>query len=225
MNEGKRGRKVSIRSPVMCKNDAIAAGNRRLFADSGIFAINVISSPGSGKTTLLERMAEILGDEMAVIEGDVQTRRDAERVEKTGCRVYQIETGGACHLDAARVAEALAQLRPGDTGCRILVIENVGNLVCPSGYDLGEHIKVGVLSLPEGDDKVLKYPSVFSRVGAFVINKIDLAAVMDFDEARAIRECASLNEDFETFRVSAKTGEGVDAFCRFLRERASALTA
>lgn len=213
-------KKVAIDASATTKNDAFAAENRRLFQKHGILAINIISSPGSGKTTLLERMAEILGDDMAVIEGDVQTRRDAERIEKTGCRVHQIETGGACHLNARSVGQAIAALALAENPCRIVVIENVGNLVCPSGADLGEHMKVAMLSLPEGDDKVLKYPAVFSRVGVLLLNKIDLAGVLDFDADRVVQECASLNDSFETFHVSAKTGEGVDAFCRHLLTKA-----
>ena len=220
MSASRGTKKVAIGAPATKKNDAFAAENRRFFKEHGILAVNIISSPGSGKTTLLERTAGILGDDLAVIEGDVQTRRDAERIERTGCRVHQIETGGACHLNARSVGEAIDALGLGESPCRVVVIENVGNLVCPSGTDLGERMKVAMLSLPEGDDKVLKYPAVFSRIGVLLVNKIDLAGVMEFDVDRAVRECASLNDSFETFRVSAKTGEGVDAFCRHLLEKA-----
>jgi hydrogenase nickel incorporation protein HypB len=219
MAESGGGKVVKILSPVMQKNNEIAAANRQRFVVMRSYAINLISSPGSGKTTLLEAMAQILGRRMAVIEGDLQTRRDAERVEKAGCRAYQIETGGACHLDAQAVSGAMDALGLAGDPCPFVVIENVGNLVCPSSYDLGEHMKVGMLSLPEGDDKVLKYPSVFRRIGALVISKIDLQPHMDFDVDRVVRECASLNESFVTFRVSAKTGQGVQEFCRLLEER------
>ena len=223
MSANEATKKIAIGAAAMKKNDAFAAENRGFFKEYGIFAANVISSPGSGKTTLLEQMAGILGNDLAVIEGDVQTRRDAERIEKTGCRVHQIETGGACHLNARSVGEAIDALALADNPCRIVVIENVGNLVCPSGTDLGEHMKVAMLSLPEGDDKVLKYPAVFSRIGVLLVNKIDLAGVVDFDVDRVVRECASLNDDFEMFQISAKTGEGVDAFCTHLLKKAKDL--
>ena len=220
MSEG--GKKVAVKSPVMLKNDAIAAENRRLLEGKGILTVNLIGSPGCGKTTLLEAMAKHFGRAMVVIEGDLQTRRDAERVEQAGCQAYQIETHGRCHLDAQAVAEALEHLDLSAGTCKLLVIENVGNLVCPSGYDLGEHLKIGVLSVPEGDDKVLKYPSLFSRVAVFLVGKIDLAPLLDFDAARAEAECRSLNPKVTGFRLSAKTGEGVAAFCRFLEgERAA----
>ena len=216
-------RKVDIAAPVMKKNDEIAADLRESFARNGIFVINVISSPGSGKTTLLEQLARELGPAIAVIEGDVQTRRDAERLERAGCRVHQIETGGACHLNARNVADAVEALQLTKSPSRILIIENVGNLVCPSGVDLGEHMKVAILSLPEGDDKILKYPSVFTRIGALLINKIDLESLVHFDVERVVRECSTLNSDFRTFRLSAKTGEGVRTFSDFLLEKADAL--
>jgi len=225
MSAQRDARTVAIGASVTKKNDEIAADIRRFFREHKILAVNLISSPGSGKTSLLEKMAGILGSRMAAIEGDVQTRRDAERLEQAGCRVHQIETGGACHLNARSVASAIDELGLHQTPCRILVIENVGNLVCPSGTDLGEHMKAAMLSLPEGDDKVLKYPAIFSRIGVLLINKIDLIPFMDFDVDRAVRECAGLNADFETFRISAKTGQGVDAFCSYLEEKASGLRA
>ena len=216
-------KQVDINLPVLTKNDEYANANRSKLQELGVFAINIISSPGSGKTTLLESMAKILGDKMAVIEGDVQTARDAERVIAAGSKAIQIETGGACHLDAHRVGHALDSLKLKDSPCKILVIENVGNLVCPSTYDLGEHMKTALLSLPEGDDKVLKYPAIFSRISALVINKMDLAQYLDFDIDRAIQETASLNSEFTTFRISAKTGNGVEQFCQYLLDRQSML--
>jgi hydrogenase nickel incorporation protein HypB len=218
MNSDRDGSKVEIGAKVMSRNDGFAASNRDCIRVSGIFALNVISSPGAGKTTLLEAMARRYGSSMAVIEGDVRTRRDAERVERAGSRAHQIETGGACHLDAQAVGKAIVALRLGDSEVRLLVIENVGNLICPSGYDLGENIKVGILSVPEGDDKVLKYPSLFSRITVLLINKTDLLPHLDFDVKRAVRECRSLNPDVKVFTVSAKTGEGLDGFFGFLDE-------
>lgn len=209
---------MRIKSPVMARNDETAEENRRAFNLNGILAFNIISSPGAGKTTLLEALAAEFGPEMAVIEGDVKTRRDAERIEKAGCRAVQIETGGSCHLDAAAVKKAFSSLDK-KKPFNYLAIENVGNLICPSAYDLGEHIKIGILSLPEGDDKVLKYPSLFSRIDVLVLNKTDLLPHMEFDMERAERECRSLNPGVRTFRVSARTGEGMAELCSFLRSR------
>ena len=213
---------VKVRSPVMAKNDEIAAENQQLLDALGVLGVNIMSSPGSGKTTLLEAMAGRLGESMAVIEGDVQTRRDAERIERAGCLAYQIETRGACHLDAHGVAVALRELNLVRGRHKLLIIENVGNLICPSSYHLGEHLRVALLSVPEGDDKVLKYPSLFSRVSVVVINKIDLLPYLKFDVDRALTECRSLNPNIQTFQVSALTGQGVDEFCDFLLARASA---
>jgi len=218
-------KEIRIEQPILSKNDQLAAENLKKFNELGIFAVNIIASPGSGKTSLLEAMAEHLSSDLAVIEGDLQTRRDAERIEKAGCRAVQIETGGSCHLDAEEVAGAVRELDLEGNPCKILAIENVGNLVCPASFLLGEHMKIALLSLPEGDDKVLKYPSIFRRVGVLVITKTDLSPYMDFDIERAVAECESLNDGFDTFRVSAKTGEGVEELCRFLLQKQSALKA
>ena len=212
-------RRVEIEKPILSKNDRLAAENRRRFHERGLYVVNLIGSPGSGKTSLLEALAQRMGDALAVIEGDVQTQRDAERVAGAGARAVQIETGGACHLDAEAVAGAFEQLDLDDVGVRVLVIENVGNLVCPSSYDLGEDLTSAILSVPEGDDKVLKYPAIFRRIGALLINKTDLLPHLDFDVERVVEECASLNDSFEVFRLSARTGEGVDAFQQFLEDR------
>lgn len=209
-------KKVDLNVDILHKNNRYAEENRAFFADKGLFVVNLISSPGSGKTSLLEQLASVLGSEMAVIEGDIQTRRDAQRVIRAGSRAHQIETGGACHLDAHSIAHAIDHIDL--HGVKLLVIENVGNLVCPSTYDLGEDLKIGILSLPEGDDKVLKYPALFSRIGALIINKIDLAPYLDFDMQKAINECRSLNRTFQTFKVSSKTAEGMDGLIAFLRE-------
>jgi len=202
----------------MTKNDDIAAENRRAFGLNGTLAFNIISSPGAGKTTLLEALAAEFGPEMAVIEGDVKTRRDADRIIRAGCRAVQIETGGSCHLDAAAVKEAFSSLDK-KKPFRYLAIENVGNLICPSAYDLGEHIKVGMLSLPEGDDKVLKYPSLFSRIDMLLLTKTDRLPHMEFDMDRVENECRILHSGVRTFRVSARTGEGMADLCGFLKSR------
>lgn len=214
---------VKVKSPVMAKNDEIAALNRSRLDRLGILGVNIMSSPGSGKTTLLETMARQLKGDMMVIEGDVQTRRDAERIEHAGCAAYQIETRGACHLDAKVVSEAMDALPLEEVRPKLLVIENVGNLICPSGYDLGERIRIGLLSVPEGDDKVLKYPSLFSRISVAVISKIDLLPYLDFDVDRVEEECRGLAPGIRIFRLSARTGEGMDAFCDFLLDEAATL--
>lgn len=204
---------------VMRRNEEDAAGNRALLDDLEILGINIMSSPGSGKTTLLESLGRVLGSEMAVIEGDVKTRRDAERLEEIGIRAWQIETGGACHLDALSVGRAISSLGLRKGVQKFLVIENVGNLICPSSYDLGERLRVGLLSLPEGDDKVLKYPSLFSRIDLLLLTKTDLAPYLDFDLGRAEAECRSINPGLETIAVSSTTGAGVDDVVSLLRKR------
>ncbi len=209
-------RKVDITTSVMNKNDRFAAENRKLLSEKGIYTLNLISSPGAGKTTVLESMARFFGSRMAVIEGDIQTRRDAERIEKAGCQAWQIETGGACHLDAHSVNHALVHMDLDPSELELLAIENVGNLICPSGYDLGEDMRIGLLSVPEGDDKILKYPSLFSSINVLIINKMDLIPHLDFDVDRAIEECRSLNPDVQVFTVSARTGEGIEEFCTFV---------
>ena len=213
--------KVDISTSVMSKNDRFAADNRELLSGKGIYTLNLISSPGAGKTTVLESMARFFGARMAVIEGDIQTRRDADRIEKAGCQAWQIETGGACHLDAHAVNHALGHMNLSPDELELLAIENVGNLICPSGYDLGEDMRIGLLSVPEGDDKILKYPSLFSSINVLLINKMDLIPHLDFDVDRAIEECRSLNPDVQVFTVSAKTGEGMEEFCGFVESNFS----
>lgn len=218
-----RVRRVKVKSPVMKRNDEAADRNRLLFQRSRLLCINLMSSPGAGKTTLLERLAEKLGDRLAVIEGDVQTRRDADRVEKAGSFACQIETGGSCHLDADAVSKALREMAPFRESWEFLVIENVGNLICPSGFYLGEHLKAGMLSLPEGDDKVMKYPGLFSRIDLFLLNKMDLLNSLRFDPDRAEEECRSMNPGVSTIRLSAETSEGIDELVSFLEEARSRL--
>jgi hydrogenase nickel incorporation protein HypB len=203
-----RLRKIDLQVPVLQANQDYAQKNRETFSSHGLHVINLISSPGSGKTTLLQAMAAKLGAQMAVIVGDLQTDRDAVRIRAAGCQAIQIETQGACHLDAKSVGEQIPLLNL--SGVKLLVIENVGNLVCPASYDLGEHEKVVLLSVTEGDDKVLKYPSIFSRVSTMVLTKMDLHPHVDFDLNRAEMECRSLSPEVKCLRVSAKTGAGMD---------------
>lgn len=208
---------ISIAESVMAKNDRFAQKNRALFDERGLFVVNIISSPGSGKTTVLEALARHFGPRMAVIEGDIQTSRDADRVTAAGSPAHQIETNGACHLDAHSVGHAVEHLNL--EGVKLLVIENVGNLVCPSTYDLGEHEKIAILSLPEGDDKVLKYPALFTRVKTLLVNKIDLQPYLDFDVNRAVEECRSLNPDVTAYSISAKSGEGMPELLEYLESK------
>ena len=208
---------MPINVSVLKINDEFAARNRQFFSDYGLLAINLISSPGSGKTTLLQQMAARLGKSMAVVVGDIQTRRDADRILGSGSGAFQIETGGACHLDAHSVGHALQEMEFG--GVELCVIENVGNLVCPAAYDLGEAMKIAILSTPEGDDKVLKYPAIFSRISVLLINKMDIADRLDFDVEKVTRECRSLNVHCDIFKIAAKTGLGVDALCEYLKEK------
>ncbi|MBD3315005.1 MAG: hydrogenase nickel incorporation protein HypB [Chitinivibrionales bacterium] len=210
---------IDVGMKILLKNNECASWNRARFDERGVLVVNLIGSPGCGKTTIIEAMARRLKEKMVVIEGDVRTRRDTERVIRAGSRAFQIETNGACHLDAHGIRHALENVEL--DGCQIVVIENVGNLVCPAAYELGEHQKAAILSLPEGDDKVLKYPALFYRIGTLLINKIDLAPYMEFNFYKAVEECKSLNKNFRAFSVSGKTGEGVDEFCGYLREQAN----
>lgn len=195
-------------------NDAVAAHNRDLFRKAGIAVVNMISSPGSGKTSILEALAGRMGRSLLVITGDIQTQLDKERLEKAGAQAIQIETRGSCHLTAHMIHEVVKQ--QSFAGVRLLVIENVGNLVCPSSYDLGEDEKLAVLSVAEGDEKPIKYPGLFVRAAAVVINKIDLLPYVKFDVERAIADIRKLRNDAEIFRVSCTTGEGVDALAAYL---------
>lgn len=210
-------KQIAIGESVMARNDEHADKNRARFAEKGLFVINLISSPGSGKTSVVEVLARHFGPRMAVIEGDIQTSRDADRVTAAGSAAHQIETQGACHLDAHSVGHALDHLALENV--KLVIIENVGNLVCPSTYDLGENEKMAILSLPEGDDKVLKYPALFHRVKTLLINKMDLAPYLQFDIDRAENECRSLNPEVQSFRVSATTGEGMEPLFAYLENK------
>jgi hydrogenase nickel incorporation protein HypB len=199
---------VAIEQDILARNDAFAARNRRLFRDRGVFALNFVSSPGSGKTTLLVRTIEALKGSypVAVVEGDQQTSLDADRIRATGAAAVQINTGKGCHLDAQMVGDALAALDPADDG--IVMIENVGNLVCPAAFDLGEAHKVVVLSVTEGDDKPEKYPDMFRAADLMVVNKVDLLPYVKFDVEAAIERARRIRPDLRALRVSATTGEG-----------------
>jgi len=204
--------KVNIGKKILSSNEEYALRNSQLLTEQKKLCLNMISSPGSGKTTILTRTISELKDKIkiGVIEGDIQTEIDAERIRATRAPAIQINTKGACHLSAAQVNSALEKLTLGDLD--LIFIENVGNLVCPSAFELGETGKIAVLSVAEGDDKPAKYPAIFAKSKAMLINKIDLlkaGAQVDFDIKRAKTDARKLNKDIEIFPISAKTGEGM----------------
>jgi hydrogenase nickel incorporation protein HypB len=213
-------RTIEVRERVMAKNDELAASVRERLQKAGIAAFNLVSSPGSGKTTLLERTLDTLGEELgvAVITGDVQTQNDADRIAKHTTRLVQaVVTGGACHLDARQISTALDALDLDET--RLLFIENVGNLVCPASWSLGEEAKIVVFSVTEGEDKPLKYPKMFRESRYAILNKIDLLPYVPFDVDLALGYASDVNPDLKFFLTSALTGEGLDAWFAFLRSR------
>jgi hydrogenase nickel incorporation protein HypB len=216
-------RLVKVEQDILARNDRHAAANRQHFRERGIFALNLVSSPGSGKTTLLVRTIRELGERhpVAVIEGDQQTSRDAERIRETGAPALQINTGKGCHLDAQMVENALPRL---DLAAQsLLLIENVGNLVCPASFDLGEAHKVVILSVTEGEDKPIKYPDMFAAADVMLLNKIDLLPHLDFDVDKAIEYARRVNPDIRVFMLSATTGEGLPAWLDWLTNGLSAV--
>ena len=210
-------RMVQIEEDILGKNQQYANSNRRYFTEHGILALNLVSSPGSGKTSLLTRSLEDLQAELplAVIEGDQQTSHDAERIRATGVAALQINTGKGCHLDAHMVGHALETLQPKDHS--LLFIENVGNLVCPAAFDLGEAHKVVVLSVTEGEDKPLKYPDMFHAAELMLLNKIDLLPYVQFDVARCVEYARRVNPGIKVLQVSATSGEGMASWYQWLR--------
>jgi hydrogenase nickel incorporation protein HypB len=214
-----QSRMVQIEQDVLSKNDGFARTNRARFADHGILAFNLVSSPGSGKTTLLTRTIADLGEhhDISVIEGDQQTTNDAEKLRATGARTLQINTGKGCHLDAHMVGHAVEGLAPADYG--LVFIENVGNLVCPAAFDLGEDAKVAILSVTEGEDKPVKYPDMFHRAHLMVLNKVDLLPHLDFDVDQCLAYARQVNPDIEVLRVSATSGEGLADWYAWLEGR------
>jgi hydrogenase nickel incorporation protein HypB len=219
------GRIVRIEQDILARNDAFAAQNRQAFADRGNFALNLVSSPGSGKTTLLVRTIEALEGRtpVFVIEGDQQTSLDADRIRATGAAAVQVNTGKGCHLDAHMVGKALAQLDPANGG--LVMIENVGNLVCPAAFDLGEAHKVVILSVTEGSDKPQKYPDMFHAADLMLVNKVDLLPYVQFDVDAAVACARRIRPGLEVICLSATTGEGFPAWLAWLeRGVASART-
>ena len=208
--------KVQIVKDILSANEQIALENRRLFDGKDIFVLNVMAGPGAGKTSLIERTIGLLRARfrIGVIDGDLASTIDADRIARLGIPAVQINTGGACHLDANMIRSALPKLPPDEID--LLFIENVGNLICPTGFALGEHLKVMISSTPEGDDKPYKYPGMFSAVDVLLLNKVDLLPLLEFDVAYFRRGVEALNPDVAFFPVSCKTGEGVNQWVEWL---------
>lgn len=216
-HESERTRQVQVEQDILARNNAFANSNRRYFTERGLLAVNLLSSPGSGKTSLLVTTIRDLGGEIniSVIEGDQQTARDAQRIREAGATAFQINTGKGCHLDAHMVGHALEAMTP--PAQSVLLIENVGNLVCPALFDLGEAYKVVVLSVTEGDDKPLKYPDMFSAADLVLINKIDLLPYVAFDVDACIEYARRVKPGVKVVRISATTSEGMQDWYRWLR--------
>jgi hydrogenase nickel incorporation protein HypB len=213
------GRIISVETDVLQKNNLLAQRNRGYFEAKSILALNLVSSPGSGKTTLLERTLNALKKEkeLFVIEGDQQTTLDASRISATGIPVVQINTGSGCHLDAAMINRAVKELNPSDHS--LLMIENVGNLVCPALFDLGENFRVVILSITEGEDKPLKYPQMFMSSHVCLINKTDLLPYVDFSMEKLKDYIRRINPRLECFELSARSGEGFETWIDWIRKR------
>lgn len=216
------GTTVSLEQAVLASNDRLATSNRRWLAERQILALNLVSSPGAGKTTLLEHTLRALGERLTigVVEGDQATLFDSERIRATGCRAVQVNTGTGCHLDAEMLARALEQLDPPRHS--LVMIENVGNLVCPALFDLGEAAKVVILSVTEGTDKPLKYPHMFRAARLMILTKLDLLPHVDFDIETCIAYARQVNPDIEVLSLSATRGEGRESWYRWLQARLDA---
>ncbi|MCX6559600.1 MAG: hydrogenase nickel incorporation protein HypB [Candidatus Aminicenantes bacterium] len=217
-------KQIYVLRDILGTNQKVAAEIKAACEERGILVLNLMSSPGAGKTTLLEKLADRLkgSHPMAVIEGDIETERDAERIRAKGVPAWQITTGGACHLEAKMIARVLPEVSP---EIDFLFIENVGNLVCPASYDLGERLRIVLLSSPEGDDKPKKYPKAFLTAQVLIITKSDLLPYLPFDVERAKKEALELNPGLRVFVVSALTGEGLDELTAFLLASREALRA
>ena len=214
---------VDVNQSLLKANEEAAVSNRKHFNEKGILAINLISSPGSGKTTLLEKTIEALKSDtsIGVLEGDIETELDAERIRAKGVPAVQLTTGGACHLESALVHKGFHSLEHQLNGRKldILFIENVGNLVCPSFFDLGEHIRVVLISIPEGQDKPLKYPKAIKTSHLLIISKSDLAPHFDFDIEKVRKDASALNPSLNIMVTSAKTGDGLEDWFEFLKKK------
>ena len=215
--------KIDMKQPILDKNDRLAQENRALFAEKGVFVLDLLASPGSGKTSTILATIEALRDEfnIAVIEGDIASSVDAERISAQGIAAVQINTGGACHLESSMIRRACEALDLDNLD--LIIVENVGNLVCPTDFDLGEGAKVMILSVPEGDDKPLKYPGVFQASEAIILNKVDTMSVFNFNEEAFTDAVRQLNPQAPIFRMAATTGEGVEEWANWLAEKIRAI--
>ena len=215
---------VNLEQAILSKNNQLASRNREWFNENHILALNVVSSPGSGKTTLLERTIRDLRKyvTISVIEGDQETLHDAERIQGTGCRVIQINTGAGCHLEADMLARGLEELQPPSHS--LMFIENVGNLVCPALFDLGEQAKVVILSTTEGEEKPLKYPHMFQSSDVMILNKIDLLPHLSFNVEQSFKNARTVNPQIQIFQVSASTGEGMSQWYDWIRAQITAIS-
>jgi len=216
-------KKIQVGKKILSANEEYARQNSEFFVENRKLCLNMISSPGSGKTTILTKtITELNGRiKVGVIEGDICTELDTQRIRKTSAPAVQIETRGSCHLSASQVTGALGKL-PTDK-LDLIFIENVGNLVCPTAFELGENCKIVVLSVPEGDDKPAKYPAIFAKSKVMLINKIDLLTAVDFDIGKVVEQAKKLNPGIEIFQVSAKTGQGFEHWCSWLIDSVNAL--
>lgn len=214
--------KIDVRERILVAHEKLTAENRRLLAAHGILTINLMGSPGAGKTSLLERVLPLLGDgcRSCVVEGDLFTSLDAERIAAAGIAAVQINTRGACHLDGAMIKDALAELPLVETD--LLVIENIGNLVCPAEFDLGEDLRICLLSTPEGEDKVAKYPLMFKEAAAVILTKTDLLPYVGFSLQRFYQDLHKLNPQAAIFELSCKTGDGLPALAAWLAGKLAA---
>jgi len=217
-------KRIEVQKKVLTKNDEIAARVREQFHERGIFAVNILGSPGSGKTSLVELTAKLTARRIraAALSGDQATENDAARIRAAGMPALQITTGNECHLNASRIENVLDA--PELAGARLLLIENVGNLICPAAYDLGEAAKVAVLSVAEGDDKPLKYPGLFQRAELLIINKIDMLSLTDFDLERAAAHAREVAPHIEVVSLSCRSGEGLSGWYRWLETRVPELS-
>jgi len=210
---------IDLSKPILARNEELAAANRRSFSDAGVFVVDLMASPGAGKTSTILATIDALRDRyrIAVIEGDIASKVDAEKVKAHGIPAVQINTGGACHLESDMIQQAAAALPMGELD--LIIVENVGNLVCPTEFDLGENAKVMILSVPEGHDKPYKYPAIFSRAEAIILNKYDTLPFFDFDEAEFREVVGKLNGRAPIFPISATKGDGVRAWTDWLSAR------
>ena len=212
---------IQINEKILKKNEENADYLKKTFKKKNIFTVNVLGSPGAGKTSILEKVIENsgVGKNIAVIEGDLYTSRDAERLEKYGTQVVQVNTGGICHLEANMIRQVVDKLKLEEVD--LLFIENVGNLVCTAAYNLGEDIKMTVLSVPEGSDKLLKYPQIFQKAELMLINKIDLINYTNFSYKDIKNDLKQMNKDIQIFKISCKTNNGIQMLCNYLEEKSS----